>query len=169
MKDNIHIEKKNEFMLYKFIKLGYYNTDNMIQKMMKFIIKFNEKISKSQTIIESLYKLYPDFKTLNLFESGFINNIFKTALKNSFFFPFDFKKQSIPLTNSGTMLFFIPNRTKFDEKNLALRININQYLIGNLSVFIYNEFHGILGLFLKIILKNKKIYILKPYFSFIND
>ena len=152
MKIKKHSKSLNEIMINKYIKIQYYNKNNIIQRMMKFIQKFNEKISKSITIKTVLYKIYPDLKNYNLFESEFTENVFKNALKNCYFFPFHGIKGSITLRKSGTILFFIPNRTKIKEKDLDLYVNKELYLIGNLGVFLYIEFHEILGYYLRIII-----------------
>ena len=154
MKKLKYSKKLNELMLYKFIKLEYFNNNNIIQRLMPFITKFNEKISKSKTIIEALYELYPIFKNNKLFESDFIVDLFKIAIKKCYFFPFRGIKGAISLSKSGTLLFFIPNKTKIDESNLDVYFDRTIYLIGNLGVFIYIEFHEILGHFLRIILSN---------------
>ena len=154
IKKNKTLTKLNEFMLYKFIKLEYFNDNNIIQKYMNFVRKFNEKITKSKAIIEALYELYPIFKSNKLFESDFILDLFKNALKKCYFFPFRGVKGAISLKKSGTLLFFIPNKTNIDENNLDVDFDRIIYLIGNLGVFIYIEFHEVLGHFLRIILSN---------------
>ena len=120
--------------------------------MFKFIEKFNARISKSRTIIEALYKIYPELKQFKLFESKFTTELFQSALKNCYFFPFLGKIGSTTLNSSGTILFFIPNKTKISEKDLKMESKINFYLVGNLAVFIYIELHEVLGHFLRIIL-----------------
>ena len=142
----------NEIMLFKYIKLEYYNSNNIIRYMFNFIKKFNERISKSKTIIEALYKIYPELKQFKLFESNFTTELFQNALNNCYFFPFKEKVGATTLNSSGTILFFIPNKTKIKEKNLQTKLQIYFYLIGNLAVFIYIEFHEILGNFLRITL-----------------
>ena len=144
--------KFNKIRLYKYIKLEYYNSDNIIRYMFKFIEKFNERISKSRTIIEALYKIYPELKQFNLFESKFTTELFQNALKNCYFFPFVGKIGATTLNSSGTILFFIPNKTKIDEKDLKKESKINFYLVGNLAVFLYIELHEVLGHFLRITL-----------------
>ena len=54
-------------MFTDFIKLEYFNYINIIKKMMKFIDKFNEKVSNSKTIISFLYQLYPELINYKLF------------------------------------------------------------------------------------------------------
>ena len=151
IKKNKNLEL-NKLMLYKFIKLEYFNDNNIIQDHINFIRKFNEKISKSKTILDALYQLYPTFKSNKLFESEFILNLFQNALKKCYFFPFRGKKGAISLRKSGTLLFFIPNKTNIDEINLDVDLDRKIYLIGNLGVFIYIEFHEVLGHFLRVIL-----------------
>ena len=151
IKKNENLEL-NKLMLYKFIKLEYFNDNNIIQDHINFIRKFNEKISKSKTILDALYQLYPIFKSNKLFESEFILNLFQNALKKCYFFPFRGKKGAISLRKSGTLLFFIPNKTNIDEINLDVDLDRKIYLIGNLGVFIYIEFHEVLGYFLRVIL-----------------
>ena len=145
-------KRLNEIMLFNYIKLEYYNSNNIIRYMFNFINKFNERISKSTTIIEALYKIYPELKQFKLFESNFTTELFQNALNNCYFFPFKGKVGATTLNSSGTILFFIPNKTKIKEKNLQTKLQINFYLIGNLAVFIYIELHEILGHFLRIIL-----------------
>ena len=145
-------KEMNEIMLFNYIKLEYYNSNNIIRYMFNFINKFNERISKSTTIIEALYKIYPELKQFKLFESNFTTELFQNALNNCYFFPFKGKVGATTLNSSGTILFFIPNKTKIKEKNLQTKLQINFYLIGNLAVFIYIELHEILGHFLRIIL-----------------
>ena len=70
-------------MFNDFIKLEYFNSNNIIKKMMKFINKFNKKISNSTTIISALYQFYPELKRYRLFESEFTHNLFKNAIKNT--------------------------------------------------------------------------------------
>ena len=142
----------SEIMLFKYIKLEYYNSNNIIRYMFNFIEKFNERISKSKTIIDALYNIYPELKQFKLFESKFTTELFQNALKNCYFFPFKGKIGATTLNSSGTILFFIPNKTKIEEKNLKKELQIYFYLIGNLAVFIYIEFHEILGNFLRITL-----------------
>jgi hypothetical protein len=142
----------NNVRLFKYIKLEYYNSNNIIRYMFKFIEKFNARISKSRTIIEALYKIYPELKQFKLFESKFTTELFQSALKNCYFFPFLGKIGSTTLNSSGTILFFIPNKTKISEKDLKMESKINFYLVGNLAVFIYIELHEVLGHFLRIIL-----------------
>lgn len=152
LKNKKYITRLNELMFNNFIKLEYFNSDNIIKKMMKFINKFNEKISNSATIISALYQFYPELKRYKLFESGFTSNLFKNAIKTSYFFPLNGKRGATTLNDSGTILFFIGNRTIFEEKSLYKKENRILYLMGNLAVFIYTEFHEILGHYLRIIL-----------------
>ena len=152
IKNGASINHFNEIRLYKYIKLEYYTSNNIIRYMMKFVNKFNEKISKSKTIIEALYKIYPELKQFNLFESEFTSRLFQNALKNCYFFPFKGKIGSTTLNNSGTILFFIPNKTKIKENDLKLSYQIKFYLIGNLAVFLYIELHEVLVHFLRITL-----------------
>ena len=146
------INNFNQIRLYKYIRLEYYNSDNIIRHMMKFIEQFNEKISNSKTIVSALYEFYPELKDYKLFESKFTGNLFKDAIKNCYFFPFPGKTGSITLRDSGTILFFIPNKTKINEYNTEVKLLKNYYLIGNLAVFLYNELHEVLGHYLRIIL-----------------
>ena len=120
--------------------------------MMKFVIKFNEKISNSRTIVTVLNKFYPELTAYKLFDSEFTKNLFKNAIDNCYFFPFCGNKGSMTLENSNTILFFVPNKTNITEENLGSGINRISYLIGNLGVFVYIEFHEILGHYLRLTL-----------------
>ena len=68
LKNDIFFEGFNEFILNKYIKLEYFNSNNIIQSMRKFIEKFNERIANSKTITTALYEFYPELKTYKLFE-----------------------------------------------------------------------------------------------------
>ena len=144
----------NEYILYKYIKLEYYNSNNIIQKMMGFVQKFNKRISNSKTIKDVLNGLYPQLKTYNIFNDDFCNDLFDNAIKNCYFFPFIGKKSAMTLKDSGTICFFIHNKTDIKEEDLFTKNNIKLYLIGNLGVFIYIELHEILGHHLRKILSN---------------
>ena len=152
IKNGAKIKDFNEIRLYGCVRLEYYNSNNIIRKMMKFVEKFNKKISQSKVIVTALYKFYPELKIYKLFESEFTINLFENALKNCYFFPFHGKIDAITLKDSGTILFFIPNKTKIDEKETKFKIKKTYYLIGNLAVFIYIELHEVLGHYLRIIL-----------------
>ena len=145
-------EEFDEIRLYKFVKLEYYNSNNIIRHMMPFIEKFNEKISKSKTIQTALYEIYPELKGYKLFESEFTPKLFKKALENSYFFPFHVESSSVTFDDSTMIIFFIPNKTKIEENKLGMDLNRTLYLIGNLSVFLYVELQEVLGHYLKIIL-----------------
>ena len=144
----------NEYILYKYIKLEYYNSNNIIQKMMGFVQKFNKSISNSKTIKDVLNGLYPQLKAYKIFNDDFCNNLFDNAIKNCYFFPFIGKKSAMTLKDSGTICFFIHNKTDIKEEDLFTKNNIKLYLIGNLGVFIYIELHEILGYHLRKILSN---------------
>jgi len=75
----------NEFLLIPYLKIEYFNDNNYVKYLNKFIELFNEKISKSKTISTLLNYLYPGFEEINLFQSEFIENIFKDSLKNAYF------------------------------------------------------------------------------------
>ena len=142
----------NNYILYKYIKIEYFNKNNYINIMKNFIENFNDKIANSNAIISSFYVLYPELKDKKLFESEFLINLFKMALDKGYFFPFSHIKGAVTLEESGTILFFIPNRTKFKKTDLDYKPNKAYYIFLNLGIFIYNEFQEILGNFLKIIL-----------------
>ena len=142
----------NNFTLNKFIKLQYFNSNNYITMMKEFIYSFNNNISNSKTITTLLYDLYPELKDKKLFESSFIEEIFRMALNNCYYFPFKGNIGASTLNESGTILFFIPNRTNLKIHNLDVLSTQATYLIINLGIFIYLEFHEILGHYLRIIL-----------------
>ena len=116
----------NEYILYKYIKLEYYNSNNIIQKMMGFVQKFNKRISNSKTIKDVLNGLYPQLKTYDIFNDDFCNDLFDNAIKNCYFFPFIGKKSAITLKDSGTICFFIHNKTDIKEENLFSEIKENR-------------------------------------------
>ena len=147
-----HNNKWNNFALTKFIKLQYFNSNNYIIIMKEFIDSFNNNISSSKTIATLLYELYPELKDKKLFESSFIEEIFKMALNNCYYYPFKGNIGAVTFDESGTILFFIPNRTNLKMYELNLLPKKATYMIINLGVFIYLEFHEILGHFLRIIL-----------------
>ena len=120
--------------------------------MRKFIENFNNNIANSKAIVSCLYELYPELKDKKLFESEFIKNLFNMALDKCYYFPFGGRKAAITLDESGITLFFIPNRTKFKKVDLDFTPNKAYYIFINLGLFIYIEFHEILGHFLRIIL-----------------
>ena len=136
----------------KYVKLEYFNSDNYVTMSKDFINAFNKYISNSKTIITVLYELYPELKEFNLFESDFIENLFIDALNTCYFFPFYGKKGAITLNESGTILFFIPNRAKLDDEILEITTKKDCYIITNLGIFVYLEFHEILGHLLRVIL-----------------
>ena len=142
----------NELILNKFIKLEYFNSNNIVKSMMKFVEKFNERIANSMTITTILNELYPELKTNKLFESEFTKTLFKNAFDTCYFFPFQGNKGAITLNNSGNIIFFIPNKTKINEDNLYMKTEKILYAIGNLSYFIYIEIREILEHHLRIIL-----------------
>ena len=152
LKNDIFFEGFNEFILNKYIKLEYFNSNNIIQSMRKFIEKFNERIANSKTITTALYEFYPELKTYKLFESEFTKNLLKNAIDTCYFFPFHGNKGAITLNNSGNILFFIPNKTQINEDKLYMTTETILYAIGNLGSFIYIEFHEIFGHHLRIIL-----------------
>lgn len=152
LKNDTFFEGFNEFILNKYIKLEYFNSNNIIQSMRKFIEKFNERIANSKTITTALYEFYPELKTYKLFESEFTKNLLKNAIDTCYFFPFHGNKGAITLNNSGNILFFIPNKTQINEDKLYMTTETILYAIGNLGSFIYIEFHEIFGHHLRIIL-----------------
>ena len=139
----------DKFVLNKYIKLEYFNSNNYIKLMMNFIEKFNSNISKSETIKTVLYFLYPELKTQKLFESDFIDNLFKSALNTCYYFPFIGKKGAYTLYESNTIFFFIPNRTIYEEDSSSIK-DRTYFLILNLSIFIHNEFQEVLGNYLRL-------------------
>ena len=141
----------NKFVLDKYIKLEYFNSNNYIKLMMKFIEKFNTNIAKSETIKTALNFLYPELKTQKLFDSNFIDNLFKSALNTCYYFPFIGKKGAYTLSKSNTIFFFIPNRTIYEEDSSSKK-DRTYFLILNLGIFIYIEFHEILGHYLRLTL-----------------
>ena len=152
IKNGAKIEEFDEIRLYKYIKLEYYNSNNIIRHMMPFVEKFNEKISNSKAIQTALYEIYPEFKGYKLFESEFTPKLFKKAIENSYFFPFNGKSSALTFEDSNIIVFFIPNKTKIEENNLDMDLMKTLYLIGNLSVFLYIELHEVLGHYLRMIL-----------------
>ena len=140
------------FILDKFIKIEYFNTNNYITKMKLFIDNFNNSIANSKTIVSCLCELYPELKNKKIFESEFTKNLFNMAFKNCYYFPFSGRRGAITLEQSGTILFFIPNRTKIKRSSLIINQKKTYYILANLGLFIYIEFHEILGHFLRIIL-----------------
>ena len=81
-----------------------------------------------------------------------MQEIFKLSLNNCYYFPFKGNIGAVTLNESGTILFFIPNRTNLKIHNLNLLSNQATYMVVNIGVFIYLEIHEILGHFLRIIL-----------------
>ena len=152
IKKNKNISFFDDLMLNKFIKIEFFNSNNIIRKFMKFIESFNDKISTSNTMIDALYTLYPELRLYKLFESEFTKNLFKNAIKTCYFFPFVGKSSGITLLDSCNILFFIPNKTKIREEELRKSNRRKIYIIGNLGVFIYIEFHEVLGHYLRMIL-----------------
>ena len=143
----------NEFLLIPYLKIEYFNDNNYVKYLNKFIELFNEKISKSKTISTLLNYLYPGFEEINLFQSEFIENIFKNSLKNAYFFPFSLRIGAKTLKRNNTILFFIPNRSSEFKENLISNLEKKKhYIIGNLGVFIYIEFHEVLGHYLRAVL-----------------
>ena len=55
---------------------------------MKFIEKFNKRISESKTISTLLNYIYSGYEEIKLFESEFIENLFNDAFILFFFFFF---------------------------------------------------------------------------------
>ena len=88
IKKNKNISFFDDLMLNKFIKIEFFNSNNIIRKFMKFIESFNDKISTSNTMIDALYTLYPELRLYKLFESEFTKNLFKNAIKTCYFFFF---------------------------------------------------------------------------------
>ena len=119
---------------------------------MKFVNKFNEKISNSRTLVTMLNQIYPELIKYKLFESQFTKNLFKNAIDNCYFFPFEENKAAMTLENSAKILFFIPNKASITEENLDYYLNKLKYLIGNLGIFIYNELNEVLGHYLRLTL-----------------
>ena len=70
----------NKFVLIPYIKIEYFNENNYITYYMKFIEKFNKRISKSKTISTLLNYIYPGYEEIKLFESEFIENLFNDAI-----------------------------------------------------------------------------------------
>ena len=66
--------------LFLIIKIEYFNENNYITYYMKFIEKFNKRISKSKTISTLLNYIYPDYEEIKLFESEFIENLFNDVI-----------------------------------------------------------------------------------------
>ena len=152
LKTKKSFEEFNEYILNKFIKIEFFNSHNIMTSMMKFVNKFNEKISNSRTIVTMLNQLYPELSTYKLFESQFTKNLFKNAIDNCYFFPFNENKASMTLENSTKILFFVSNKANIIEENLDYYLNKLKYLIGNLGIFIYNELHEVLGNYLRLTL-----------------
>ena len=143
----------NEFLLIPYLKIEYFNDNNYVKYLNKFIEKFHEKISKSKTISTLLDYLYPGFEDIKLFQSEFIENLFKDSIKNAYFFPFSFRIGAKTLKRSNKILFFIPNRSSEFKENLISNLDKRKYyIIGNLGVFFYIEFHEVLGQYLRVVL-----------------
>ena len=141
----------DELDLIQFVKLEYFNTDNYVTSSKEFIEEFNNKVSNSVTVITALYELYPHLKEKKLFESDFIRALFKDVLETCYFYPFYGKKGATTLHDSGTVLFFIPNRTDIKSGFTAMERRAI-YLLINVGIFVFLEFHEILGHFLRVTL-----------------
>jgi len=161
----------NEFLLIPYLKIEYFNDNNYVKYLNKFIEKFHEKISKSKTISTLLDYLYPGFEDIKLFQSEFIENLFKDSIKNAYFFPFSFRIGAKTLKRSNKILFFIPNRSSEFKENLISNLDKRKYyIIGNLGVFFYIEFHEVLGQYLRVVLsKLTTINYLSPSSSIIEQ
>ena len=118
----------NEFLLIPYLKIEYFNNNNYIIYLNKFIEKFHENISKSKAISTLLNYLYPGFEDINLFQSEFIGNIFKNSFKNAYFFPFSFRFGAKTLKRNNTILFFIPNRSSEFKENLISNLEKKSFI-----------------------------------------